>query len=923
MSGQKTLMHVDPLRDLGASLLSVEKPARYLGGEVGAIPREGKAGFTLALSFPDLYEIGMSNNAIRILYNYLNQKPGVRCERVFAPAPDFEALLAARQLPLYTLESGLPLSQLDMLGFAVGYELAGTSLLSILKAGQIPVFASDRGSSDPIVIGGGPAISNPHPLGLFLDAAYIGEGESGFCDLVEELARLKAAGAGREDLMQRLLESPYIWTPSRGGKPGHKARRAIYRGFSETDYHTASPIATIKIVQDHGTVEIMRGCPNGCRFCHAGYYYRPQRQKSPELIEREVDHLVNEGGYEEITLASLSSGDYSGMSELLDRLNSRYASRGISFQLPSLRVSSFTLPILGKLAETRKSGLTFAVETPVDEWQRVINKDVSFERTVAILKEAKSKGFRLAKFYFMIGLPLPGRGMGEAEAIVDFFSRLEKEIQLSINVNVGTFVPKPHTPFQWSAQLSEEDAHDALRFAKEGLKRYRNIKMSYHTPFVSLLEGIISRGDDRVGELIYSAFEKGARLDAWDENLKTDVWRGVIADAQASGWDPFSLIAEKAFDAPLPWDDIQTGLPKAYFQREFERGQRGEYTSLCAQNCTHPCGSCNSEGGLVLNSIQAEAPKPAPADLYAPEAAEKMSAPTAHPAEEALERPAAKAERRSCQPPASGRPTQPQSRLLLAFSRDGIARFYPHLSVVEAFNRTFLRLNLPVLYSCGFNPIPRLELSQPLPIGIGSGGEIAMILLTEPLADLPAAIQSINAILPEGIRILRAEGYPLKLQSKLYSLGSLFWGGDYRIIPLAGPETGLDERLDSILRINQVEGASLRHEPPDAPGSGLVLRLPALRTRTKGISAIMEQLRGGGEPFQASYDVVRTACLSIEPPLPGLPSKAADGTEESQTPKPSALVSKIRIASSDEALSHPVSYFEAFARAAEYDRVLP
>ncbi|RPI98030.1 MAG: radical SAM protein, partial [Spirochaetales bacterium] len=351
-------MRIDPLRDIGSRLLDVEKPARYLVGDYGAKIKEGEGLYTLAICFPDLYEIGMSNNAIRILYDGLNRIEGLRCERVFAPAVDFERLLGELGLPLYTLETGIALCDVDMLGFSVGYELSATNMLAVLASGKIALSAVERGEGDPIVIAGGPAISNPHPFAEFLDAAFIGEAEQGFYGLAAELAAMKAAGARRKDFLERLSREPAIWMPVREGSGGKRALRAVYGGFTGEIYKTATPLPTLKVVQDHGTVEIMRGCPNGCRFCHAGFYYRPQRIKSFAAIGAEVEHLVREGGHREITLSSLSSGDYPCLPELLSWLSGLWSRHRVSFQLPSLKVNSFTLPLLSQLAEVRKSGLT-------------------------------------------------------------------------------------------------------------------------------------------------------------------------------------------------------------------------------------------------------------------------------------------------------------------------------------------------------------------------------------------------------------------------------------------------------------------------------------------------------------------------------------------------------------------------------------
>jgi radical SAM family uncharacterized protein/radical SAM-linked protein len=827
------LRRIDPIAELGGDLLGVEKPSRYLGGEALSSRKTEDCLFTIALCFPDLYEIGMSNNAIRILYSGINARSGLRAERVFSPAPDFEALLERKGLPLYTLETGIALPDVDLLGISIGYELAATSIVTILKAGRLPIRTSERGECDPLVIGGGPASTNPHPYALFFDAVYIGEAEAGFYELCESLSALKRSGAKRNDLLDRIVQESAMWMPALNGRPAKRATRAIYSGFSESPTFTGVPLPTVKTVQDHGTVEIMRGCPNGCRFCHAGFYYRPQRVKSYEVITSEVEALVRGGGYREITLSSLSSGDYPGIGELLDALNAEWGGRRVSFQLPSLKISSFTLPIVRKLAEVRKSGLTFAVETPVDEWQRMINKDVSFEKTVAILEEAKAAGFKQAKFYFMIGLPVPGRGLGEARAIVDFFERLGKRVQLQINVNVGTFVPKPHTPFQWAAQLTEEEALEAVNYLRSELKRFKNIKLSYHSPFISLLEGIIARGDERVGELILAAQEKGARLDAWEEHFDRELWRSVIDGAQ---WPVIAeCCGERDPESALAWDDISLRVSKATYKRELQRCIDQSTTSACTEKCTDLCGACGSDAKVVQNSRQAE--------TIAAATPTRISGSPKEPEVPLVSKPSRRA----------------IGRIVFRYSKSGPAAYLQHLSIVDAFDRAFLMADFDIAYSEGFNPMPRLETAQPLPIAIESRCEIASLLVCSEL-NPEAFISGTKDRLPKGLVVEEAAYFPLHEGKKQRTIGSLEWGSVYSICTLEGESTSfLEDSLRAILEERAVSGYRLEKA---TDGASLLLRLKLPDNKEQGLMRILETA-SDKRPVQTVFHPRREKLLAL------------------------------------------------------------
>jgi len=740
----------DTTQLLNKILQSVRQPARYIGGEKGSIVKREISSTTLkvALCFPDLYEIGMSNQAISILYRELNKNENIVCERVFAPAPDFREALKENNLPLFTLETGRALNEYDIIAFTMGSELAITTILGILEAGGIPIEKKNRGEGDPIVIAGGPATTNSAPFSPFFDSIFIGEFESQGNKLFSELAQIKGKAQKRADLMDFFHQFPAAWSEKSTAK--RRAMRSIWNDFPQGREFKDPPLIPYFSVQDNGVIEIMRGCPNNCRFCHAGVFYNPSREKEIGEIVKEADYLIKEGGYREITLSSLSTGDYSKLLPLVDILNERYKNEAVSLSLPSLRVNSFTMDILEKLSKGKKSGLTFAIETPRADWQKSINKEVNLEKVIEILQIARSRGWRIAKFYFMVGLPA-SINEDEAQAIIDFVLEVKKRVKIKININVGTFIPKAHTSLQWAPQLSIEKSREKLKKVKSVLREYQ-IKVSYHDPFTSWIEGVISRGDKSVGEIIKFAYQNGSYLDAWDEYFQKESWENALKLVKPELMDKF--INGFSVDETLPWSDISLRVSNRFLKDEYKKALSSEMSYDCDDDCKLNCGLCGKEYNLKKAEIEQ--------DAY-----DKLM-------EESIL--------------IANKSETPQEALLyktvLLYKKEGKASWLSHRTFSDLFEKMFVHSSLTLNYSNGYNPKPRMEFASPLPVGAEGYMEFAAVETLLPVNNEEfnsALLKELNGKTIEGIKFLSVYNIPIIPNRKKLKLMPLYNGAEFRI----------------------------------------------------------------------------------------------------------------------------------------------
>ena len=599
-------------------LPNIQKPGRYVGGEYNSVVKDkNKVDIRYAFCFPDTYEIGMSHLGMKILYSLVNAREDAWCERVFAPWIDMEEEMRKNNIPLYGLESLEPIKDFDIIGFTLQYELSYTNVLNMLYLAQVPIKAADRKELTPIVIAGGSCVCNPEPMSEFIDIFLPGEGEEVTNDLIDLLKEHKKKGSDKETFIKEAVKIKGVYAPSlydvsynddgtvkeikaKDGAP-EKVEKRIVKDLDSMFFPDEFVVPAIEVVHDRTTAEIFRGCIRGCRFCQAGFLYRPIREKSPEVVNQQCLALTESTGYDEISLCSLSTSDYTGLPSLLEKLLSWTTDDRINLSLPSLRIDNFSDDLMEKLLEVRRSGLTFAPEAGTQRLRDVINKNITEEEVLSTAKKAFSGGWTAVKLYFMLGLPTETpedvKGIAElAQKVVnEFYNNPEKPKgkSVSVSVSAASFVPKPFTPFQWEAQATPEELKEKQDYLLES-STTKKVRVSFHKTPTSLMEAVLARGDRRIASVIETAWKKGCKFDSWDDQFDFGKWVESFDENELK--PDFYANRKRSFDEVLPWDHMDYGISKAFLIKENEKAMKAQTTPHCREKCAG-CGTNKLNGG--------------------------------------------------------------------------------------------------------------------------------------------------------------------------------------------------------------------------------------------------------------------------------------------------------------------------------------
>jgi len=739
-------------------LSCVSKPVRYLGQEIHSIrkdPAEVRLKFCLA--FPDVYEVGMSHLGIQILYHLLNGKNGIACERVFAPWVDMERILREKKIALSSLESSTPLKQFDIMGFSLQYELCLTNVLNMLELSNIPLLSKDRDDTFPLVIAGGPLTLNPVPVADFFDALVVGDGEEVILEICDLALRWKEERGKKEDILKSLSQLEGVYVPCLHTE-AQKIRKRVVADLNQTFFPTCPIVPYMKVVHDRLNIEIARGCKRGCRFCEAGFIHRPYRERTPELIHEILNASLKRTGYEELSLLSLSAGDHSSIGPLLSGLMDRYETKKVAVSFPSLRIES----VVGQLAEevkrVRKTGFTVAPEAGTERLRRVINKELDEGVFFQGLSDLFSKGWKNVKLYFMMGLPTEKeedlRGILELTKKIASLGERQK-IHPNVNVSLSTFVPKPHTPFQWESQILLEEMKEKLHLMREGVKK-NHLHFKWQNPHLSFLEGIFSTGDKNLSRVLVEAFRLGCRFDGWSDQFRYPLWKEAFEKA---GVRMDVHTRKRNFEDTLPWSFIETGVNGQFLWEEHQRGLEEKISPPCVKDNCHRCGICDGKAITVRESDPAEM--------------------------KGLERIARKE--------SQGSGTKKKVRL--RFKKVGEIRFLSHLELVHLFYRASKRADLPLCFSEGFHPMPRIVFATALPVGMESLMEVVDVECEGKITP-PEVMERLNRTLPPGIEIMDAGEVPLFFDLSSSPHPSAYWIPLDHLIPREEAIAKIEKALD-------------------------------------------------------------------------------------------------------------------------------
>ncbi len=776
------------------TLLNISRPGRYLGGEAGSIRKNhADVDIRYALAFPDTYEIGMSNMGSAILYQVLNREEWIAAERVYCPWPDMAEHMRQEATPLSTLESNTPLAEFDLIGFTLQHELCYTNILHMLDLSGIPRRRDERSATDPFIIVGGPSAFNPEPLADFIDFALLGDGEEAVVEICNALRTARERKLTRTQTRHELrhIEGVYIpelFTPHynvdgtiRAIEPLLPDYTTVTRRYladlDTAPYPTKPLIPYMDTVHNRVALEITRGCTRGCRFCQAGYIYRPVRERQAGTIAKLAEEALANSGFDELSLLSLSSGDYSAIEPLLRHLMEQHAKDRVAMSLPSLRVGSLTEELINEIRKVRKTGFTLAPEAGTERLREVINKGIKAEDLLDSARTIYTLGWRLIKLYFMLGLPTETDA--DLQGIVDLAAAVKRcargtEGGGDVNVAVSTFVPKAHTPFQWEAQLNLAQTRERQSWLRDALRK-KKLRLKWHEAEVSVLEGVFARGDRRLGAVIASATDLGCCFDSWRDFFDFSRWEEAL---QQSGLTFEFYLRARAMEEILPWDHLSCGIPKEFFARERAKALRQEYTPDCRTGACSLCGVCD------FNHI-----KPRFAEA-APTLGPTLTSTPALP-----------------QPPEV--PEEERYKIRLQMSKTGKARFVSHLEFMTVVKRALRRIQAPVRYSAGFHPHPRISFPDALPTGVESEAETIDIELFQP-PNVSALHARLNAELPENFTILNVVQIPWNSPTPAASIAT----STYRVPRNSAFPADLEERIVDALQAKSIIFTRLKKEKP-------------------------------------------------------------------------------------------------------------